>query len=99
VYDTKRGRSTKTNKIYGGAVAENLCQAIARIIIGLQMVKVSKRYKIALTVHDSMVAVVREEEASDAVAFVTETMRQGPNWAGGLPLNCEVKYGPSYGDC
>ena len=99
IYDTKRGRSTKVNKIYGGAVAENLCQAIARIVIGLQMIEVSKRYKVALTVHDSMVVVVKEEEAADAVAFITATMRRAPNWAGGLPLNCEVKWGPSYGEC
>jgi DNA polymerase I-like protein with 3'-5' exonuclease and polymerase domains len=87
------------NKIYGGKVIENVCQAIARCIIGEQMIKVSKKYPVVLTVHDAIACIAPEEEAKEAQAYVEECMRWTPEWAEGLPVNCESGYGRSYGDC
>ena len=87
------------NKIYGGKVIENVCQAIARCIIGEQMIKVSKKYPVVLTVHDAIACIAPEEEAKEAQAYVEECMRWTPDWAKGLPVNCEAGYGESYGDC
>jgi DNA polymerase I-like protein with 3'-5' exonuclease and polymerase domains len=87
------------NKIYGGKVIENVCQAIARCIIGEQMIKVSKKYPVVLTVHDAIACIAPEEEAKEAQAYVEECMRWTPEWAEGLPVNCESGYGKSYGDC
>ena len=68
-----------------------------RSIIGEQMLMVARRYKVAMTVHDSVVALVPEEEADEARAFVEACMRIRPKWCAGLPLNCESKMGASYG--
>ena len=87
------------NNIYGGKVIENVCQAIARCIIGEQMIKISKKYNVVLTVHDAVACLAREEEAEEAQAYVEECMRWTPEWAEGLPVNCESGYGKSYGDC
>jgi DNA polymerase I-like protein with 3'-5' exonuclease and polymerase domains len=87
------------NKIYGGKVIENVCQAIARCIIGEQMIKISKRYDVVLTVHDAVACIALEEEAKEAQAYVEECMRWTPDWAQGLPVNCESGFGKSYGDC
>ena len=87
------------NKLYGGKIAENLCQAVARCIIGEQMVQIEKRYRVALTVHDAIACVVREEEADEALAYIEECMRTPPAWAQGLPLNCESGMARNYGDC
>ncbi|UCG10232.1 MAG: hypothetical protein JSW30_05860 [Dehalococcoidia bacterium] len=97
VYDTKKGRAKIRTRIYGGKCVENICQALARIIIGEQMLMVSRRYKVAMTVHDAVVAVVPEDEAEEGRAFVEQCMRMRPKWASGLPLNCESKIGASYG--
>ena len=97
IYDTKRGRSFVINRIYGGKLVENVCQALARIIIGEQMLRISKRYKVGMTVHDSVVVVAPEAEAAEARAYVEQCMRTAPKWAAGLPLNCESKIGASYG--
>ena len=86
-------------KIYGGKVIENVCQALARCIISWQMVKIAKKYKIALTVHDSLVCVVREQESEQAQEFIEGVMRTSPKWAAGLPLDCESGIGKSYGEC
>jgi len=87
------------NKIYGGKVIENVCQAIARCIIGEQMVKIAKRYDVVLTVHDAIACVVKDEEVLEAQAYIEECMKWIPEWAEGLPVNCESGYGKSYGDC
>ena len=87
------------NKIYGGKVIENVCQAIARCIIGEQMICIAKRYNVVLTVHDAIACVVKDEEVLEAQAYIEECMKWTPEWAKGLPVSCESGYGKSYGDC
>lgn len=94
-YKTRKGFV----KIYGGKVVENLCQAVARCVIAEQMVKISKKYKVVLTVHDAVACIVPLEETEQAAKYVESCMRWRPEWCQTLPLNCEVGYGESYGDC
>jgi len=89
----------RPNRIYGGKVIENVCQAIARCIIGEQLVKIAKKHRVVLTVHDSIVVCVSEEQAEEAQAYVEQCMRWTPDWATGLPVNCESGIGRSYGEC
>lgn len=83
----------------GPFIVHNCCQAVARIIIGEQMLKVAKRYNVVLTVHDAIAVVAKEAEAKDAQKFVEECMNWRPKWALTLPLACESGMGRSYGDC
>jgi DNA polymerase len=99
VYDTKRGKATIPNRIYGGKVTENVCQALARIAIGKQMLMIAKKYKVVMTVHDAVACIVPESEVETAREFVEICMRIRPEWAPELPLNCESGYGRSYGEC
>lgn len=94
-YKTRKGRT----RIYGGKVIENVCQAIARCIIAEQMLKIGKRYKVVLTVHDAIAVCVPDLEVVPAAQYVEECMRWVPDWAKGLPVNCESGSGKSYGDC
>ena len=94
-YKMRRGRT----KIYGGKVIENVCQAIARCVIGEQMLRISKKYKVVLTVHDSIACCVPDAEVAEAQAYVEECMRWIPDWAEDLPVDCESGTGKSYGDC
>ena len=99
MYDVKKGRSSVPTRVYGGKAVENLCQALARIIIGEQMLMISRRYKVVMTVHDSVVPVVKNEDLAEALVFIQDCMRMRPRWALGLPLNCEAGYGYNYGEC
>lgn len=99
VYDTKKGKQTIPNRMYGGKMIENVCQALARIIIGEQMLMVAKKYKVVMTVHDAIACIVPEHEVETAKEYVELCMRLRPKWAPELPLNCEAGYGRSYGDC
>jgi len=99
VYDTKKGKATIPNRIYGGKVVENVCQALARIVIGDQMLMVAKKYQVVMTVHDAIACIVPEGEVERAVEYVELCMRIRPQWGPELPLNCESGSGKSYGDC
>lgn len=93
-YKTRAGFT----KIYGGKVIENVCQAVARCIIAEQMLKINKKYKVVLTVHDAVACLAPVGEREEAVKYVEECMRWRPDWCKDLPLNCEVGYGESYGE-
>jgi DNA polymerase len=99
VYDTRKGKAVIPNRIYGGKVIENVCQAVARIIIGEQMLAVAKKYKVVMTVHDAIACIVPEAEADTAREYVEMCMKMRPKWALELPLNCESGVGNSYGEC
>lgn len=99
IYDSKRGKQSLTTKIYGGKLVENICQAVARCIIGEQIVKVAERYRVVLTVHDAIACIAPEDQAEEAKEYVMDCMKQSPDWAIGLPLNCEAGYAKSYGEC
>ena len=94
-YKTRRGRT----RIYGGKVIENVCQALARCVIGDQMLLINNKYRTVLTVHDSVIACVPESKAEEAQQYVEKCMRYVPTWAKGLPLECESGMAKAYGDC
>jgi DNA polymerase I-like protein with 3'-5' exonuclease and polymerase domains len=99
VYDSKKGKQVVETKIYGGKVTENVCQALARIIIGEQMLMIAKKYKVVMTVHDAIGCIAPVEQEENAKEYVELCMRLRPSWAPELPLNCEAGSGKSYGDC
>jgi DNA polymerase len=94
IYKSRRGEI----HLWGGAVVENVVQALARCIVGEQMTAINEKYPVALTVHDAAVCVVPEEEVQEACKFIVECMSKTPDWAKGLPVACEAHYGYNYGE-
>jgi DNA polymerase len=97
VYDQRKGKAIIPTRIYGGKCVENVCQALARIVIGEQMLMIARRYRVVMTVHDAVGSLAPTEEADEGRVFVETCMRIRPKWAAQLPLNCESKIGASYG--
>lgn len=101
--EARSGYKYKSRKglvsIWGGTLVENVVQALARIVVGEQMLEVNKRYPVVMTVHDAAVCVVPEEEKDEAVAYIMKCMSVAPEWAKGLPVTCEAGCAVSYGDC
>lgn len=97
VYDTKKGKAVIPNRIYGGKLIENVCQALARTVIGEQMLLIAKKYHVVMTVHDSVIIIAPTDEVVTAQEYVEMCMRIRPKWGMELPLNCEATYGESYG--
>lgn len=107
-YAVRRGRSTEKVYIYGGKCVENLVQALARIVVFEQMLLIHKaaqklkaRYggiwRVVLTVHDEVVAVVPTKYAAQFQALMEKIMSTTPAWAGTLPVACEAGRGRTYG--
>lgn len=86
----------RARKIYGGLLAENVTQALARIVIGEQLLVVRKRYKVASTTHDELLGVAPETEADAALEFMLDVMRIPPTWAPDLPLDAEGGWAKEY---
>ena len=85
--------------LWGGSVVENVVQALARIVVGEQMIKINEHYKPVLTVHDAIVCVVKKDDIDNAMKIITGIMSTPPSWGLDLPVACEAKFGQSYGDC
>jgi len=99
LYKTRKGRTLVDTRIYGGKVIENVCQALARIVIGEQLLRVSQKYKVVMTVHDAIGCIVPEDEVEQGMRLVEKVMKIRPKWAPDLPLDCEGGFGDSYGAC
>ena len=97
VYDSRYG----VNNIWGGAMVENIVQALARIVVGQQLIWVQEQLglRAALTVHDAGVWVVPAAEADSALAGIMKIMSAPPDWCATLPVACEAKYAERYGEC
>lgn len=95
-YDSRR---EKNIYIYGGKVVENVVQGLARCVVGEQMLRIAKKYRVVLTVHDAVMTLVRDYEVAEARKYVEECMRWVPDWAEGLPVDCESGIGKNYGEC
>ena len=81
-------------------MVENIVQALARIIVAEQMLRLREAgYRPVLTVHDAAVVVAKKADADTALKEITAIMSTPPDWAVNLPVACEAKYGESYGDC
>lgn len=91
-YLTRRGRA----RIYGCMLTENVVQALARIIIAEQMLKVADRYRVVTMTHDEIVALSKYTEADTCLEYMIETMSVPPEWAPGLPLAAEGGWDVNY---
>jgi hypothetical protein len=90
----------KKRTLFGGKLVENFIQALARIVI-MKIARDIKRelgLSFQLQAHDELVYVVLERQAEEYAKAMEEIMVRDVSWAPGLPIACEVKFGPTYGD-
>lgn len=90
-----RGRKERV-RIYGGKLTENVVQALARIIVAEQMLRIQERYRVVTMTHDEVVCLAPEAEADDALAFMLEQMSIAPEWARGCPISAEGGWAKNY---
>jgi hypothetical protein len=102
IVEDDKGRSQyvygpDATKLYAGKITNNVTQALARIVMTDGMLRVSKRYFIAGTVHDELIAVVPDAEVEEAKTWVLEQMCMEPRFMQGIPLNADVGAHRRYG--
>ena len=102
IIEDDKGRSQyvygpDATKLYAGKITNNVTQALARIVMTDGMLRVSKRYPIAGTVHDELIAVVPESEVEEAKTWVLAQMTMEPSYMQGIPLDADVGAHRRYG--
>jgi DNA polymerase len=90
VYDKS---SKEVDRMYGGKCMQNVTQSVARCVIGEAMVRINKKYPLALTIHDAVYLTVREQYADEALKFVEDEMVRAPSWLPGIVLGVEGHIG------
>ena len=73
-------------KLYAGKITNNVVQATARIVMTDGMLRTSKKYFVAGTVHDEQIVVVPDAEVEDAKTWVLAQMTMEPKYLPGIPL-------------
>lgn len=91
VYKTRKGAV----HIHPAKCYQNVIQALARCVMGEAMVRVHKKYPVALTIHDALYVTVPESQAKEARRFIITELRKAPTWLPDMPLDAEGGIGDS----
>ena len=83
-------------KIYGGLLCENIVQALARIIVGEQMLMIDKKYRCVMTTHDEVVAHPKLRVAEKCYQFMYQCMTTPLWWCPDIPLAAEGGWAENY---
>lgn len=85
VYD----RKGEPAKIYGGLLCENIVQALARIIVAWQMLRIAPKYRLVMTTHDEAAAIAKKSQGEAAYKFMHKCFSTPPEWCSDIPLNAD----------
>jgi DNA polymerase len=95
VYDSRNTEFT-----WGGRIAENVVQALSRIIVTDAMLRIQKDptldAEVVLTVHDEIVMISQANNPDATMDKLIAHMCTPPDWALDIPLDAEGGYDVSY---
>lgn len=96
-YTRVKGKSELKTKIYGGALAENLCQYLAFALLQWQACRMTEQgIRLIANIHDSFLAICPENEAEHTKSVMESCMSSVPDWLGDFPVACEAEIGKDY---
>lgn len=85
-------------RIYGGLLAENVTQAVARDILAESIFdSEAAGYEVVLHIHDEIVLRTDEADAQDAHDWLVENLGTPPAWAKGIVLAAEGRIADNLG--
>jgi len=85
----RHGRSA-TVRLWGGLVAENASQALARDIFSDMLLRVEEAgHKVIMHVHDELVVEAKADEAEETLSDIIKIMSQPPTWIPDIPVEAE----------
>lgn len=80
---------------YGGRIAENICQAVARDVMAGAALRLDRAgYPLLFSVHDELAN--EKKIGQGSIEEYTRLMSKVPKWADGLPLKVETWSGTRY---
>ena len=100
-FNAMRGKSRVSvpTNLWGGAITENVVQALAKIVIATAEVRLARAgLRSVLQVHDELVYCVPTENVTVITKAIDAVLCDRVPWLPDLPVACEIKHGPTYGD-
>jgi len=96
--DQARGINWGDVSTYGGRLAENVTQAVARDILAEAMVRLDKFSWIDIVghVHDEVILEIETKKALANYKLIEKCIVHQPTWATGLPIGADGFIGPRY---
>lgn len=89
--------SWKRVSTYGGSLAENVTQAVARDLLAHSLITLEDLgFPVVMHVHDEIVVEIESSCESGTLSKIEALMSQAPAWAQGLPLAAEGWRGNRY---
>ena len=98
-YWTVNGTTNKWEETntYGGSLAENVTQAVARDLLADALVRLEDNgFPVVMHVHDEVVVEIASDAAADTTERIEHLISQTPAWADGLPVSAEGWRGKRY---
>lgn len=96
----RQGSSGTPNGLWGGAITENVVQALARIVLTRAELKLARAgLRAVLQVHDELVFCVPERFASACRKAIDLALTAPVDFLPRLPVACEIGVGQSYAEC
>lgn len=92
---TKKGQRDHA-KIWGGLLAENITQAVARDVVFEQARWLSYKWPVVLSIHDEVILCVPDNQAEQALEDALEAFKTAPAWAADLPVEGEGEVFKNY---
>lgn len=96
IIDASYGAFKGRSKLYGGLMTENVVQALERVIMAEQLVRIAERYRVVMMSHDEIVYLAPVRAAQAAMEFGMEVIRTRPSWGPDLPLDAEGGFAENY---
>ena len=90
VSSINRNGQKRIMNLWGGVLAENLSQALARDIFSFMMLEIDKAdINIIFHVHDEVICECDEDKAEETLQKITQIMSTPPEWISDIPLDAE----------
>jgi hypothetical protein len=85
--------------LWGGKLLENLCQALARVVIMQAALRLGKRgYRFVIQAHHELAFCISDDQLEEAKTIIMQEMTRPPAWMPELPLQAEIGVGNNYGE-
>lgn len=89
-----------TKHLWGGAITENITQALARIVVTRAELRLARAGLRAVhQAHDELIFCVPEEHLTICKEAIVRIMTDPVPWLPNLPVAVEIHHGYTYGDC